>query len=588
MRKVISVIAILLGAVALVVGIGQKTFWAPPETVTASMPEFESEAPLTVIQPSVQNANAEPVELVISGDGEFTASLARSYDVEAWVDNASHVELTGVDRENHQLVAELIDGEKKTPNPAGDDLFFDSQKADGTMTYRWTAPDNGDWSLLLAADGTKAAPTDISVTYANDDAMPWALPLIIIGALLLVFGVALLLMRVIKPSKPARRGEAASPSAKGGSTTQNSLAMAAVLALAVGGVSVPMAPSEDKPAESAKASDSAKSEESEKAEESKPADDSKPADESTSAEAEPDSYPVLTEEQLQRILGDVEKQIGKADEKNTKKDLDARTSGAFKDLRTKRYDILNDDIKIAKPLALKTAVIRSAAVPNSSEAKFPRVISVVTAKDSDPATLPMALTLKQDSARENYKVSFAAQMLPNSTFPGIAVGDPSIQQLGSNAEGLKVKPEEALDQLADVLTNEKSKHKGNFAESEFIKAIHSGQKKEKEEANEANVKYSRSVNKKDTQVISTPDGGAIVTGRLNQKAVFERTEDADPLESADELTKKLLGSSTSTGNVEITYAEPVMMYIPASGNDDKIQLVASEVVLLSVKQAEEN
>lgn len=575
MRKVISVIAILLGAIALVVGIGQKTFWAPPETVTASMPEFKEESPLTVIQPSVQNPGSEPVELVITGKGEFTASLARSYDVEAWVGDAAHVELTGVDRENHQLIAERIDGEKKTPNPAGDDLFFDSQKADGTMTYRWTAPDDGDWSLLLAADGTKAAPSEISVTYANDDAMPWALPLIIIGALLLVLGVALLVMRVIKPAKSAnsgRRAETAVANTKNGPTKQNSLAVAAVLALAVSGISVPMAPTSDKPSDSPKASESASA-------------SAKPSE--STAEEKP-SYPVLTEEQLQRVLSDVEKQIGKADEKNTKKDLDSRASGAFKDLRTKRYDILNDKIKIAKPLALKTSVIRSAAVPNSSEAKFPRVITVVTAKDSDPATLPIALTLQQNSARDNYKLTFAAQMLPNSTFPGIAVGDPSVTQLDANAEGLKVKPKDALTQLADVLTNEKSKHKDNFAESEFIKAIHSGQKTEQKDAKEAKVKYSRTVTDKDTQVVSTPDGGAIVTGRLNQKAVFERTEDADPLESADELTKKLLGSSTSNGNVEITYAEPVMMYIPASGNDDKIQLVASEVSLLSVKQVEEN
>lgn len=577
MRKVISVIAILLGAIALVVGIGQKTFWAPPETVTASMPEFKEESPLTVIQPSVQNPGSEPVELVITGQGEFTASLGRSYDVAAWVGDAAHVELTGVDRENHQLIAERIDGEKKSPNPAGDDLFFDSQKADGTMTYRWTAPDDGDWSLLLAADGTKAAPSEISVTYANDDAMPWALPLIIIGALLLVLGLALLAMRVIKPAKPAgsgRRADTAVADAKNGPTKQNSLAVAAVLALAVSGISVPMAPASDKPSDSASASESAS------------ASDSAPASESA-AEEKP-SYPVLTEEQLQRVLGDVEKQIAKADEKNTKKDLDSRAAGAFKDLRSQRYDILNDKIKIAKPLALKTSVIRSAAVPNSSEAKFPRVITVVTAKDSDPATLPIALTLQQNSARDNYKVTFAAQMLPNSTFPGIAVGDPSVTQLDANAEGLKVKPKDALTQLADVLTNEKSKHKGNFAESEFIKAIHSGQKAEQKDAKEAKVKYSRTVNDKDTTVVSTPDGGAIVTGRLNQKAVFERTEDADPLESADELTKKLLGSSTSNGNVEITYAEPVMMYIPASGNDDKIQLVASEVSLLSVKQVEEN
>lgn len=558
----------LLGAVALVVGIGQKTFWAPPETVTATMPQLSDEAPLTLIESSVNDPKLDPVELVIKSKGEFTASLGRDYDVEAWIGDAAHVSVTGIDTTNHKMIAEYAKGEAEVPNPAGDDIFFDSQTAEQTMTYRWTAPDSGDWSLLLASGGKDAAPVDISVTYANDDAMPFALPLIIAGALLLVFGLALLAMR---PGK-----------AKTGSNTQHSVAAVAVVALAISGVSLPMAPSGE---DSAKASESAQKSDEAKPEEAK-SDEAKGSESAASSEEEVASFPVITEEQLKRVLADAQKQIAKADEKNDSKALEQRSAGAFKYLRNKRYDMLKEEFKVDKPMALTTQVIRSAAVPNANEAKFPRVISVVTAKNNDADTLPQALTLVQANARENFKVVFAGQMLPNSTFPGIAVGDPSTKQLSADAEGLQMTPEKALEALGKVLTDPKAKEKDKFAESDFIKAVHAAQKDESKEANEANVKYKRSVTEGDTKVVSTPDGGAIVTGKLNNKALFVRTEDADPLKSTDKLTEQLLGSSSSNGDVESTYAEPVMFYLPADGSKDKIQLISASQVLLDVKEVD--
>ena len=558
----------LLGAVALVVGIGQKTFWAPPETVTATMPQLSDEAPLTLIESSVNDPKLDPVELVIKSKGEFTASLGRDYDVEAWIGDAAHVSVTGIDTTNHKMIAEYAKGEAEVPNPAGDDIFFDSQTAEQTMTYRWTAPDSGDWSLLLASGGKDAAPVDISVTYANDDAMPFALPLIIAGALLLVFGLALLAMR---PGK-----------AKTGSNTQHSVAAVAVVALAISGVSLPMAPSGE---DSAKASESAQKSDEAKPEEAK-SDEAKGSESAASSEEEVASFPVITEEQLKRVLADAQKQIVKADEKNDSKALEQRSAGAFKYLRNKRYDMLKEEFKVDKPMALTTQVIRSAAVPNANEAKFPRVISVVTAKNNDADTLPQALTLVQANARENFKVVFAGQMLPNSTFPGIAVGDPSTKQLGADAEGLQMTPKKALEALGKVLTDPKAKEKDKFAESDFIKAVHAAQKDESKEANEANVKYKRSVTEGDTKVVSTPDGGAIVTGKLNNKALFVRTEDADPLKSTDKLTEQLLGSSSSNGDVESTYAEPVMFYLPADGSKDKIQLISASQVLLDVKEVD--
>ncbi|WP_431711723.1 hypothetical protein [Glutamicibacter uratoxydans] len=583
MRKVIPVIAMLIGAIALFIGIGQKTFWAPPETVTASMPAFEGTAPLTVVEPSINDPEIAPVELKIQSEGAFTASLGRSYDVEAWVADAQHISLTGIDREVHQLQAELVEGEAEVPNPAGADIFFDSQDAEGEMTYRWTAPDNGSWSLLLAADGKAAAPATISVTYLNDATMPWALPLIIVGILLIVGGVALL---VIRPSKSTNR-------------TQHSLALVAILGLGLSGVMIPAAPSEDaseSPSESAEQSEQSTEEgaessapASEEAEDSaQPTEEAQPSASEVPAEQTTTTFPVITEEQLERILADTKSVVAKADESHEAKDLEARAAGGFRWMRDKRYSILKEDIEIAQPDALNTEVVRSAAVPNTSEAKFPRVINVVTAKDSDPNTLPTAMTLIQNGPRDNYKVVFASQMLPASSFPGIAVGDPAVKQMAADVDSLSIKPQDAVKQLAEVLTDEKSEHAERFAESEFIKAIHAGQKAEKEAANEANVKYTRKASDKETYVLSTPDGGAIVTGMINSTTTFERTEDSDPLEGTDELTKALLGSSSSRGDVAINYAEPVMFYIPAGGSEDKVQLIAGEVALLEVKQVEED
>src|SRR5690606_41494411 len=124
------------------------------------------------------------------------------------------------------------------------------------------------------------------------------------------------------------------------------------------------------------------------------------------------------------------------------------------------------------------------------------------------------------------------------------------------------------------------------AKSDLLPAVHSAQEDQAKGASAAKVTYKRSITEGDTKGVSPPDGGAIVTGKLHNKARFIRTEDADPLESKDKLTEQLLGSSSSNGDVESTYAEPVMFYLPADGSKDKIQLISASQVLLDVKEVD--
>ena len=61
-----AVALVLLGLLTLLAGIGQKTFWAPPETITATAPTGAA-APLTVFDEKLRTLH--PGTVKITGQG---------------------------------------------------------------------------------------------------------------------------------------------------------------------------------------------------------------------------------------------------------------------------------------------------------------------------------------------------------------------------------------------------------------------------------------------------------------------------------------------------------------------------------------
>lgn len=569
MRILLAVLAILLGAAALLVGIGQRTFWAPPETAMATLAAPLADAPLTVIEPGVAGVHPDAVDITIDGDGEFVAALGRSSDVDAWVGKAAHNTITGVDTVNDVLFAEHTDGEPKVPNPENSDLWVDSETADGQLLHKWTEPAQGDWSLLLAADGTEPAPTSITVSWPNDASTPFAIPLIIAGSLLLVLGLALSVVSgrgrggsgtaaAKSPEAPrADRGDAAPPGvAKRGIV----VALAAVLAvapatpaLAAGPAPLPQSAS---PSESEMTSD-------------------EPVDGENAVPA------VLLDVQLERILASVAETVAEADSARDAKKLESRATGQAQLLRKANYGQRAKGLKVAAPAAVAEGPVLSAAVTTSTE--WPRTVTAVT--KAKKASVPQVLTLTQADARANYKLVSSVSMLPGSEFPGIAVGDPSVKTLGADAKDLVLTPKAAAAQLAQYLSNPKAKSKASFAESVFITATHKGQNDVAKANKDASIKYSRKVNESRTTAVSTPDGGAIVTAYLTSTMTAQPKEDGGTVK-LDDLSAKLAGAPTTKERVDIAYAEPVVFYIPASGSKDKVSLIAGDVVLISAKVAD--
>jgi hypothetical protein len=202
LRSRIAIVLAILGLLLLAAGIGQRTVWLPPATVTASVNQTVKASPLTVIGPDVLASNDSDFTMTIKASGPIQVAVGRADDVAGWVGDAAHFTVTGANSDFTALEGTSTAGTAKVPNPSGSDMWVSEQKGTGEMTYQFKSPGHGDWELLVSSDGTAAAPTDISITKANDTATLWAVPLMVLGSLLLALA-ALFFWVAPRQPKPA-------------------------------------------------------------------------------------------------------------------------------------------------------------------------------------------------------------------------------------------------------------------------------------------------------------------------------------------------------------------------------------------------
>ncbi|MFP5314667.1 MAG: hypothetical protein ACLGHS_04720 [Actinomycetes bacterium] len=561
MRFPLAVPVMAIGALLVLLGIGQLTWWAPPETVTVSVPADAQSGPVTVIDAGAKEGDAEDIDISVQSEGTFTLAVGRASDVDAWVADAAHLTVTGIGEE--ELATEFTEGEETVPNPSGADLWTSEETADGSLTHRWLDPGEGEWSILIAADGETPAPTAVSITSPNDTATPWAVPLIIVGALLLVLGVAL---GFTKPRRPSRDPAAAGTRARarnegrrgprGSSFTAHPVRPLAALGLTVAlGLSGTAAGH---------------------------ATGTEPAAPSGSAEAESaEQHPVILETQLERILASVATTVAEADAAADATLLESRVAGAAASLRTANYSVRSQADEVAAPTPVAADPVLTSMIPTGSE--WPRTVVALTQGESNP--VPQALVLVQDDPRSNYRLTSSIQMLPGTTFP--TAGTPEgLQMLPvDGGEELVASPEDAVAAIADYLTKPEGRNAATFEPNSFADAITSFQSDVVADAgnDSADITFTHKPVPEHTRAISTGDGGAMVFGYLDHtySSVPEGPGDSIALEGT--VYETLTGEESTEEGIDVRYGEAVMMYVPAAGSDQKITVIGAAQQLLSAE-----
>ncbi|WP_258229008.1 hypothetical protein [Arthrobacter sp. HMWF013] len=556
MRFKTAVALVLLGLLTLLAGIGQKTIWAPSETFTASAPSDAAEAPLTVIDQKLRTLHGGTVKIDIEGDGNFMLAAGRPDDVDAWVGQTAHNTITGVTEDQKSLQVEHADGEATAPNPAGSDLWVSTENASGELEYTWTPPADGEWTLLLASDGTKPAPATISMTFPNDTATPWAIPLMVLGGLLMLAGIALALLSARKKdgegdgkgsgfaqrarAKSEARSSSRLPMVSGGVAT--AAVTAAVVAFTGGAATAATSPA--------------------------PA----PATESAAAAGQPAASPVLLDAQFRRILEQVSSAADAGDAAKDAAQLAERVGGTELEVRTQNYKIRSQVGTYEARMPVRSTKLLTTVV--TSERSWPRSVLAVTQGDGN--VVPQLLTLVQPSPRENYKLTETTPLQPGTTFP--AIDRSGTETLAAaDKSGLLYSGEEALAGLADRLSNAESSFKDKLVEgasSPYIADTLSYQAEVVKSGENGNFSFTHKVVPESTVVFRTADGGALVLGRINFG--FDGTPKAsgDKLTIGDDAAALAGGKETTTGMV-LNFAESMAVYVPPAGSTDPMKLVAA-------------
>ncbi len=570
-----AVALVLLGLLTLLAGIGQKTFWAPAETVTATAPADAAAAPLTVFDEKLRTLHGGTVKINVKGEGSFMLAAGRPDDVDAWVGPAAHNTVSGVSDDGKALQLTHTDGEASTPSPAGSDLWVTTENASGELNYSWTPPADGEWSLLLASDGTKPAPASITMTFPNDTSTPWAIPLMVLGALLVLAGAALL---VLKPKAGAGNGKGGSRGSsigrlfadrpRGRATgrvpakdtaaertvlqrlRRSGAVIAVVTASAVAGTGV-AAQASQTPAPAPGTSTGAA-----------------PA---PTAAAEPDA-PVLIDAQFRRILEQVAGAVDAGDAAKDASKLNPRVAQTELEVRTQNYKIRSQVGAYESRMPVRATKLLTTVVTNKRT--WPRSVMAVTQGEGN--VVPQLLTLTQASPRENYKLAATTPLQPGTTFPAIP-RDGTETLAPSDKSGLLYSGEEALAGLGDRLTTAESAFKDKLVEGQSSPYIADTLAYQADVVNSGvngTFAFTHKVVPESTVVFRTADGGALVLGRLN--FAFDGTPKAagDKLTIGDDAAALAGGKETSTGMV-LNFAESVAVYIPPAGSTDSMKLTAA-------------
>jgi hypothetical protein len=547
---------VLLGLLTLLAGIGQRTIWAPSETFTASVPADAAAAPLTVIDQKLRTLHDGTVKITVQGDGNFMLATGRPDDVSAWVGQTAHNTITGVTEDEKSLVVEHADGEGTAPNPAGSDLWVSNENASGELEYTWTPPADGDWSLLLASDGTKAAPASVSMTFPNDTSTPWAVPLMVLGSLLIVGGIVLGLLSARRKdgeggdSGYARRARARNAETQGqapssSSSSKATMVAAGVVAALLAGSATAAQAASPSPLPSGSASSPAK---------------------------EAAGSPVLLDAQFRRILEQVSSATDAGDAAKDAAKLADRVGGPELEVRTQNYKIRSQVGTYEPRMPVRSTKLLTTVV--TSDRDWPRSVLAVTQGEGN--VVPQILTLVQQSPRENYKLMETTPLQPGTTFPNISRGGTETLS-AADKTGLLYSGEEAMSGLADRLTSADSPFKDKLVEgqsSPYIADTLSYQAEVAKAGENGNFSFTHKVVPESTVVFRTSDGGALVLGRINFG--FEGTPKAagDKLSIGDDAAALAGGKETTTGMV-LSFAESMAVYVPPAGSTDPMKLVAA-------------
>lgn len=293
-----------------------------------------------------------------------------------------------------------------------------------------------------------------------------------------------------------------------------------------------------------------------------------PQPEPERAPAAPD--PVLTSQQLDQILDEVEIELTKGDVSMNPEDLGARIGGNARDIRTAEYLI-----EAADPGSPITMIPRDDAmviIPATDE--WPRDILVITQPPAD-SQIPRVLVLRQETARDNFTLTLWSQLLPGVSMPAMPLPEQGAVPLADDAEGFVLTPGAVGEAFTDVLAGKKEDDEDSrvelFEPDPLSKAIRDEYKTVKEGISAVGkVKKTFEAAPEPAAAFEALQGGAIVITSVRE--ITEFTIDSGSLNVSSE-TATLLGKESVNSTLNTVHELSLVFYIPTAESGEEITVL---------------
>ncbi len=566
MRFLLATALFILSISLLLVGLAQRTIWAPPATYSVSL-KGQALQPYLVIPPEALSLMPGDVSVSASGSGPVFIAFGAEGDVSSWVGDSSHSSAK-INSEGDSLAVSEQLGTGEFTNPAGSDLWRGESLAEGFTTL--TIPSGDQLAVLVASDGVAPTPENILLTWPIEPPTLASNIFLGTGLVLLLFAIFFNLFAVrkmIKNRGPRRKVPKAPQGPKYRPKKANydipkrgrrsAARKIAVVPLAIGlvfsvsgcqTVAVPM------PTPS--------------------------ASESAPVSIVDEIKPAVTVAQVSKILSKIQQVVAEADASGDAELLKTRVAGAALSLRKTNY-LLRKKSGDVPPLAPIPSSLISLTIISKSDL-WPRSFMLVTGSSEE---LPQALVIQQLSPREPYKLTYNIALLPGAEFPDVAAPENGSIPVEPDSLLLKINPLELAATYGDVVDKGSGSEFFNLFDlqgDQFYDQISASQKAQPEKLVDATTTFSHILADDNVISLATSDSGAVVALMMTDTWEIRPNSSSSVVAvSGDELL--LLGSEVSTQGVSTQYGNMLLFYVPISDSPEKIRLLGATQSILSIR-----
>jgi hypothetical protein len=611
-RFVWAVAAFVLAAVMIGAGIAQRTVFQGPESETAVI-SVSDEAPYLLIDGEVLNRLPGAQTLRAQGEGAIFAAYGRSADLQAWLADTTYNEVSLA--RDGEIVSETVvptvveeagaegeatptpeptadaatgeDGEEAAGrSPIGSDLWLDEFQQEDVLIAPLQLPE--EMSVLVATDGTAAAPSDVSVSWPITSTTPWAGPLIVVGGVLMAVGVFLYILGIRHARRsrgPRRKGLplpvtepidlavegadkgviSAAPTRR--SVTSGKRAFAVVPAVAVSALLFAGCSSDSWPQLAASPT---------------------PSPTESVIVPEGQQAPAVTKAQAERIISRIAATAADADEAL---DIDlaaTRLDGAVLAERATNYTLRAAIADFETPAAIPTKPLEI-VLPQAYEG-WPRSVMAVVNDAEDKTASIMLIT--QADAWSPYKLTYMSNLEAATEMPDLAPVYVGAQQVPPDSSFLVMAPEQLAEAYADVINKgEDSEFYTQFeAEADqFRVSIAADRDKRLAAFNETaastgSLSFDSMPGTHEPLALATLESGAIVAINVHEVDTVKPTNaDAVIKLPGNATVQTLAGVEQSATGFTTTFSDQLFFYVPGLGSTEKIRLLGYSSEILDAK-----